>query len=113
MGAIGNGTCRTVRLAYLERQMALGRQTTGGYRFRDRGSRDFHLRLLRSNRPVGMGQSQANDLGLFSYSAFPVERHHWALGFSRTCCDVSPSFWFWIYYAARRIDRGTPWLWID
>ena len=82
MGAVGIGACWIVRLAYLEGQVALGRQTASGYRFRADGSRDFRFRLFRSNRPLGMGQSQAHGVGLLSYSAFSVERHHWALGLS-------------------------------
>src|ERR1700741_1783136 len=82
MGAAG--ACWIVRLANLERQMALGRQTAGGYLFLDRCCSDFRFRLFRSNRAVGLGQSQAHGMGLLSYSAFPVERHHWALGLSGT-----------------------------
>src|SRR6267143_1065159 len=50
MGAVGIGACWIVRLAYLEGQMALGRQAASGYRLRDDGSRDFRFRLFRSNR---------------------------------------------------------------
>src|SRR5215475_11366972 len=80
MGAVGAGACWIVRLAYLERQMALGRQAASGYRFRGRCGSDLRFWLFRSNRPVGVGQSQAHGVGLLSYSAFFVERHHWTLG---------------------------------
>ena len=113
MGAVGIGACWIVLLAYLEGQMALGRQATGGYRFRIDGSCDFRFRLFRSNRPVGMGQSQAHGLGLFSYSAFSVERHHWALGLSRTGRNVSTALRFGICQPAWRPVGRTPGLWID
>ena len=105
--------CWIMRLAYLEGQVALGRQATSGYRFRDGGSRDFRFRLFRSNRPVGMGQSQAHGVGIFSYSAFSVERHHWALGLSGTGRNVSTALRFGICHAARRSVCRTPGLWID
>src|SRR5262249_56022330 len=57
MGAVSNGACWIVRVAYLERQVALGRRTASGYRFRAGGSGDFRFRLLRSNRPVRVAQS--------------------------------------------------------
>ena len=113
MGAVGIGACWFVRLAYLEGQVALGRQATSGYRFRGRGSRDFRFRLFRSNRPVGVGQSQAHGVGLFSYSAFSVERHHWALGFPGAGGNMSAALRFRIYHAARRPVCRTPGLWIN
>ena len=113
MGAVGVGACWIVRLAYLEGQVALGRQAASGYRLRADGSRDFHFRLFRSNRALGMGQSQADDLGLFSYSAFSVERHHWTLGLSRTSRNVSTALRFGICHAAWRPVCRTPGLWID
>ena len=113
MGAVGIGACWIVRLAYLEGQMALGRQATSGYRFRGGGSRDFRFRLFRSNRAVGVGQSQAHGVGLLSYSAFSVERHHWALGLSGTGGNMSAALRFGICHAARRPVCRTPGLWID
>ena len=77
------------------------------------GSRDFRFRLFRSNRPVGVGQSQAHGVGLLSYFAFPVERHHWALGFPRTSGNMSAALRFGICHAARRPVCRTPGLWID
>src|SRR5262249_11872056 len=76
MGAIGNGASWIVLLAYLEGQVALGRQATSGCRFRCRGSRNLWCRLFCPNCAVGMGQSQAHDMGLFYYPAFFVERPH-------------------------------------
>ena len=99
MGAVGIGACWIVRLAYLEGQVALGRQAASGYRFRGGGSRDFRFRLFRSNRAVGMGQSQAHGVGLFSYFAFSVERHHWALGLSGTGGNMSAALRFGICHA--------------
>src|SRR5438874_3389916 len=113
MGAVGTGACWFVPLAYVERQVALGRQTASRYRFRDGGSRDFRFRLFRSNRAVGVGQSQAHGMGLLSYSAFPVERHHWTLGFPGTSGNVSAAFRFRICHAAWRPVCRTPGLWID
>ena len=113
MGAVGIGACWIVRLAYLEGQVALGRQAASGYRFRAGGSRDFRFRLFRSNRAVGMGQSQADDVGLLSYSAFSVERHHWALGLSGTSRNVSTALRFGICHAAWRPVCRTSGLWID
>ena len=113
MGTVGIGACWFVRLAYLEGQVALGRQTASRYRFRDGGSRDFRFRLFRSNRAVGVGQSQAHGMGLLSYSAFPVERHYWALGVSGTGRNMSAALRFRIYHAARRVVCRTPGLWID
>src|SRR4029453_1745239 len=89
MGAVGPGARWIVRLAYLERQVALGRPTASGYRFRFGCRRDFRFRLFRSNRAVGLGQSQAHGVGLLSYSTFLVERHHWALGLSGTGGNMS------------------------
>src|SRR4029453_2293395 len=54
MGAACAGACWIVWLAYLERQVALGRQAASGYRFRGGGSRDFRFRLFRSNPAVGL-----------------------------------------------------------
>ena len=113
MGAVGAGARWIVRLAYLERQVALGRQAASGYRFRSNGSGDFRFRLFRSNRPVGMGQSQAHDLGLFSYPAFSVERSHWALGLSGTGRNMSTALWFGICQPPWRPVCWTPGLWID
>ena len=113
MGAVGVGACWIVRLAYLEGQVALGRQASSGYRFRGGGSRDFRFRLFRSNRAVGMGQSQAHDVGLFSYSAFSVERHHWPLGLSGTRGNMSAALRFGICHAAWRSVCRTSRLWID
>ena len=113
MGAACAGACCIVRLANLERQMALGRKTASGYRFRCSCRCDFRFWLFRSNRPMGMGQSQAHGVGLLSYSAFPVERHHWALGVSGTGGNMSAAFWFRLYHAARWADCRTPGLWID
>ncbi len=113
MGAVGIGACWIVRLAYLEGQVALGRQAASGYRFRADGSRDFRFRLFRSNRAVGMGQSQAHGVGLFSYSAFSVERHHWALGLSGTGRNVSTALRFGICQPPWRPVCRTPGLWID
>src|SRR5262245_38329920 len=113
MGASCPGACWIVRLAYLERQVALGRQTASRYRFRDCCRGDFRFRLFHSNRSVGLGQSQAYGVGLFSYSAFPVERHDWAMGLSGTGGNMSVALWFGIYHAARRPIRRTPRLWID
>src|SRR5204863_6498191 len=60
----GIGACCLMRLAYLERQMALGRQASGGYRFRTGGNRDFRCRIFRPNRALGLGQPQAHGVGL-------------------------------------------------
>ena len=46
MGATGVGPCWNLRLAYLEGQVALGRQAASGYRIRDSGSRDIRFRLF-------------------------------------------------------------------
>src|SRR6266567_9646362 len=108
MGAVGIGTRWFVRLAYLEGQVALGRQTASGYRFRGGGNRDFRFRLFRSNRAMGMGQSQAHGMGLLSHSAFSVERHHWALGLSGTGGDLHCVVWFGIYNLARGIVCRAP-----
>src|SRR5436190_20335123 len=82
MGATGVGACWTVRLAYLERQVALGRHASSGYCLRDRCRRDFCFRLFRSNRAVGLGSSHAYGVGLLPYSALPSARLHWTLGLS-------------------------------
>ena len=113
MGAVGAGACWIVRLAYLETQVALGREAARGYRFRAGGSRDFRFRLFRPNRSVGLGQSQAHGVGLLSYSALPVERHHWALGISGTGGNMSAALRFGIYHVARRVVCWSPGLWID
>src|SRR5882757_2458815 len=113
MGAVGIGACWFVRLAYLEGKVALGRQTASGYRFRGGGSRDFRFRLFRSNRAMGVGQSQTHGMGLLSHSAFSVERHHWALGLSGTGGNMSAALRFRIYHAARRPVCRTPRLWIN
>src|SRR5215471_7265216 len=81
MGSLGAGACWIMRLAHLERQMALGRQASGGYCLRSGGRRNFRGRLFRPNRPLGLGQPQAHGMGVLSHSAFPMERHHLALGF--------------------------------
>ncbi len=107
MGAAGAGACWIVRVAHLERQMALGRQTSSGYRFCAGGSGDFCIRLFRSNRAMGLGQSQADGVGLLSHFAFLVERYHWALGVSRTRSDVSVTVRFGICHIARRLVRWT------
>src|SRR6266487_1288596 len=113
MGAVVIGACWIVRLAYLEGQVALGRQAASGYRFRGGGSRNFRFRVFRPNRAVGVGQSQTHGMGLLSYSAFPVERHHWALGFPGTSGNMSAALRFRIYHAAWRPVCRTPGLWID
>src|SRR5204863_7630828 len=100
MGAVSIGACWFVRLAYLERQVALGRQTASGYRFRDGRSRDFRFRLFRSNRAVGVGQSQDHGMGLLSYSAFPVERHHWTMGFLVMIDNISDALLILLCYCA-------------
>ena len=110
---LGIGACWIMRLAYLEGQVALGRQAASGYRFRGGGSRDFRFRVFRSNRAVGVGQSQAHGVGLLSYFAFPVERHHWALGLSGTSGNMSAALRFGICHAAWRPVCRTPGLWID
>ena len=113
VGSSGARACWIVRLAYLERQVALGPQAASRYRFCAGCSRDFRFRLFRSNRAVGLGQSQAHGMGLLSYSAFPVERHYWALGVSGTGRNMSAALRFRIYHAARRVVCRTPGLWID
>src|SRR5438477_9240487 len=113
VGPSGIGACCLMRLAYLERQMALGRQTAGGYRICAGRSRDFRLRLFRSNRALGLGQPQAHGLGLFHDSAVFVERHHWALGTSGTSRDVSAALRFGIHHLARRSGCRTSRLRID
>src|SRR5207245_10104972 len=113
VGAPCVGPCWVVRLADLERQMALGRQATRGYRVRAGRSRDFRFRLFRPNRAVGLGQPQAHGVGLLSHSAFPLERHHWALGVPGTRGYVSAALRFGIYHVARRALGRTPGFWID
>jgi hypothetical protein len=51
--------------------------------------------------------------GYFSYSAFSVERHHWALGLSGTGRNMSAAFRVRICHAAWRPVCRTPGLWID
>src|SRR5215471_5496593 len=101
-----------VRMANLERQVALGRQAASRYRLCAGGSADFRFRLFRANRAVGLGQPQTHGVGLFSYSAFPMERHPWALGVSRTRGYMSVAVWFGICHLARRANCRTPGLWI-
>src|SRR5262249_17692888 len=113
VGTAGAGACWIVRLACLEGQMALGRQAPGGYRVRARRGRDFRFRLFCPNGAVGLGQSEAHGMGLFSDSAFPVERHRWAVGVPRTRGYMSAAFWFGICHVARRAVCRTPGLWID
>ena len=68
----------------------------------------FAIRLFRSNRPVGVGQSQAHGVGLLSYFAFSVERHRWAVGFSGTGGNMSAAVRFGICHAAWRPVCRTP-----
>src|SRR5947208_11573528 len=113
VGAVGAGDCWIVRLAYLERQMALGRQTSGGYRICADRSRDFRFRLFRPNRALGLGQPQAHGVGLFYDSTLFVERHHWALGAPGTGGHMSVALRLGIYHVAGGPVCRTPRLWID
>src|SRR5690242_770765 len=101
LGPSGIGAGRLLYLAYLERRLALGKQTSRGYRLCI--ARACYLRhwLLLQNCAVGLGQSQAHGLGLLYYSSVPLERHHRALGVSRASSDVHRVVWFGICYVAR------------
>jgi hypothetical protein len=108
VGAIGIGACWIVLLAYLEGQVALGRQATSGYRFRIDGSRDFRVGYFVQTAPWEWDNLKLMVWGYFIILPFSLERPHWALGLSGTGRNMSTALRFGICDAAWRPDCGHP-----
>src|SRR4030095_13412181 len=82
MGSPFPGIDRPLWLARLENWLALGQETAGRHCVRPVRGCDLRHWVLRSNRAVGLGQSQTHGLGILSHSSIFVERFGWALGVS-------------------------------
>src|SRR5260370_7126314 len=102
------GAGRLLCLARLESRLALGKQTSCGRRLCVTRGCDLRGRLLLPNRALGLGQPQTHGLGLLSYPAFSLERHHRTLGVSRTRGNVHCAFPFRIFYVPRRVVSRSP-----